>query len=145
MEEKGIEKELEILEIARELGVEEEDVQEVSERSTRISLSVFSGIFSFVLGFIMGVFFSAQYIYSYPYSRGLIPGFILTKTAHRILSVVLGIIGFFSGLAVSIQIPWSERVYKIPVDIVPTYGVFTKRRPSLVLGRQKEIHHLYGD
>lgn len=132
-----IDKESEILEIAKELGVEEENIQEVSERSKRISISILSGIFGFVLGFIMGVFFSGQSGTSYPYRSGVPSGIVLTKRTYKFLSVVLGIIGFFSGFTVSIQIPWAGwGIHFPPSEWVGWYGVFSKRRPLSGLGRK---------
>ncbi|MFX0096800.1 MAG: hypothetical protein ACFE7E_03485 [Candidatus Hodarchaeota archaeon] len=134
-----IDKESEILKIARDLGVEEEDVQEVSERSKRISISILSGIFGFVFGFIVGVFLSRESIPSYPYRSGFPAGTIFTKRMYKFISVVLGIIGFFSGLAVSIRIPWGGWGNSFPPsDWGAWYGAFTKRRHSSGLGRKSD-------
>ncbi len=134
LERREIDKESEILEIARELGVEEDGIQEVSERSKRISVSILACLFGFVTGFIIGAFFSRQSSTSYPYRSGFPTGFILTKRMYKVISVILGIIGFFSGFAVSIQIPWSGwGIYVPPSDWGAWYGAFTKRKPSLGL------------
>ncbi|MFX0096802.1 MAG: hypothetical protein ACFE7E_03495 [Candidatus Hodarchaeota archaeon] len=135
----------EILKVAKELGVEDEEIEGITGPYRRFFNPVFTSILGFLIGFIIGMFFPKVTTNSstYPFYRSFPPGTALSKRKNRIIMVLLGIISAVFGFIISSQFVFSYSPSAPDSDGI-LYGVFTK---ELSLNRwlgniRKEIRRL---